>query len=504
MKATNWLAWTLATALPALGGCGAGDAPPPAPAAKKEITNRIDLPPDVEQNLGVTWAVARQDRLETRLAVSGQLVVPEDRRRVVRAPVSGRLGLTARPWQVVAAGDVLGQIATAELKTLQEELFTATEKLDTARIDLDRAKATRAATEDRARALRAAAGATEAQVSVAAALRAKARDLAAAAADRAADLSKLEGTEALSRASLLAARRDAFDLEVAALEAEQRHTEAGVASKDRALAAAEAEARAQAAAAEIDVLARRVDAAEAARRQVLGTLASLTGHAVEGLVEGAPSDPLWARLSVVSLRAPSAGAIVRIAAADGTWCDRDAEVLEIQDAGELVFQGRVPEADAHRLRAGTPVRIEPAGGSVPPVETVLDGVRPVADPRTRTLLVEARVPNAGSTLPHGMSAAAHVLVAKSEQPEVLVPAACVVRDGLEAVVFRRDPADRAKVIRTAVTLGKEADGWVEAISGVGGGEELVRDGVHQLKQAGLGKAPAGGHFHADGTFHEGQ
>jgi hypothetical protein len=38
-------------------------------------------------------------------------------------------------------------------------------------------------------------------------------------------------------------------------------------------------------------------------------------------------------------------------------------------------------------------------------------------------------------------------------------------------------------------------------SGVKEGDEVVLEGVYELKLAGGGKATGGGHFHADGTWH---
>jgi hypothetical protein len=45
--------------------------------------------------------------------------------------------------------------------------------------------------------------------------------------------------------------------------------------------------------------------------------------------------------------------------------------------------------------------------------------------------------------------------------------------------------------------------WVVVKSGVKEGDEVVLDGVYELKLAsgGQGGPDAGGHFHADGTFH---
>jgi hypothetical protein len=38
-------------------------------------------------------------------------------------------------------------------------------------------------------------------------------------------------------------------------------------------------------------------------------------------------------------------------------------------------------------------------------------------------------------------------------------------------------------------------------SGVAAGDEVVLDGVYELKLTGSGKPQGAGHFHADGTWH---
>ena len=90
----------------------------------------------------------------------------------------------------------------------------------------------------------------------------------------------------------------------------------------------------------------------------------------------------------------------------------------------------------------------------------------------------------------------------SKSDEILIPISCVVRDGLQSIVFVRDAVNKNEVTRVRVALGARSSGWVEVVAGVGAKDELVKDGVHQLKQSGLGKsASAGGHFHSDGTWH---
>jgi hypothetical protein len=86
--------------------------------------------------------------------------------------------------------------------------------------------------------------------------------------------------------------------------------------------------------------------------------------------------------------------------------------------------------------------------------------------------------------------------------DLAIPLAAVARDGLKSVIFRRDPKDSGKAIRLEADLGIDDGRWVEIKSGVAEGDEVVVDGVYQLMLATSGSAQKGGHFHADGTFHE--
>jgi multidrug efflux pump subunit AcrA (membrane-fusion protein) len=85
--------------------------------------------------------------------------------------------------------------------------------------------------------------------------------------------------------------------------------------------------------------------------------------------------------------------------------------------------------------------------------------------------------------------------------ELAVPVGCVVRDGTQAIVFRRDPKNPDKAIRLEADLGVNDGRWVVVQSGVREGDEIVLSGNYQLMLATSGSAPKGGHFHSDGTFH---
>jgi hypothetical protein len=78
---------------------------------------------------------------------------------------------------------------------------------------------------------------------------------------------------------------------------------------------------------------------------------------------------------------------------------------------------------------------------------------------------------------------------------------CVVRDGTQAIVFRRDPKNPDKAIRLEADLGVDDGRWITIMSGVKEGDEIVVTGNYQLMLATGGGAPKGGHFHSDGTWH---
>jgi multidrug efflux pump subunit AcrA (membrane-fusion protein) len=104
----------------------------------------------------------------------------------------------------------------------------------------------------------------------------------------------------------------------------------------------------------------------------------------------------------------------------------------------------------------------------------------------------------------GMSGVAEVFAEGADEAEDAIPVASLIQDELQQIFFRRDPKDPDKVIRVVADLGVSDGRWVVVNSGVRTGDEVVLDGVYELKLTGTGKAGGAGkgHFHADGTWHE--
>jgi multidrug efflux pump subunit AcrA (membrane-fusion protein) len=124
-----------------------------------------------------------------------------------------------------------------------------------------------------------------------------------------------------------------------------------------------------------------------------------------------------------------------------------------------------------------------------------------ADPEQRTVDLIATPLEVPPWARAGVTATLEVVTDRAGE-SLAIPAAAVVQDGLEQVFFRRDPRDADKVIRTVADLGVSDGRWVVLNSGVKAGDEVVVEGVYELKLASAAGGPrGGGHFHADGTWH---
>ncbi|MBI5852415.1 MAG: efflux RND transporter periplasmic adaptor subunit [Planctomycetes bacterium] len=452
----------LCAALVVLEGCSEKRQDPSAetPGAQAAITNRLGVGPDVRNNLGITFETATRGRLGTWRKIPGQLEVPETRRWVLRAPAGGRLAAAAARWQRVEKGQEVARLVSADLRESQRALALAQANHARAEQELATARTRHAQSDERV---------------------VEALGVEAAGRRR---LEEIQGHADAGNALLV---KEMLELRRAIAESGRVSLEIAILRDGLAS----------------NVAARSIelDQARLAIAEELLRLSVLTGVDVEELAKESDATLAAHELDTVVLAAPSAGVVVELSAAPGERVEAGSVILQVWDPSELRFRGHIPESDLGELSAGNRVRIEFPSQRLAPIDTSLNAIPPVADAVTRMVQVEATVPNDGQVLAHGISAIAQVLVRESANEEILIPIRCVVFDGLEAIVFRRDPADENVVIRTPVELGERAMQRVEVLAGVLEGDAVVADGLQQLKQTGLGKPPEGGHFHADGTFH---
>ncbi len=202
--------------------------------------------------------------------------------------------------------------------------------------------------------------------------------------------------------------------------------------------------------------------------------------------------------AVLPIFAKLDGTVVSLGVSEGAWAEAGANLLEVLNTATLSAQALAPAGDAARLRDGLACSIEIEGQA--PIAADLR-LSPQAE--AGNLHVVARPQAAGASLRAGFPAVLAIVVDGEAKPALAVPKAAVVSDGATPVLFRRDPKQPDQAIRMEADIGGSDGVWVVIKSGLKAGDEVVVDGAWQLMLATSGASPKGGHFHADGTFHEG-
>ncbi len=168
----------------------------------------------------------------------------------------------------------------------------------------------------------------------------------------------------------------------------------------------------------------------------------------------------------VSLRSISPGAIV----AAGT------EIATISDVSVIKLDFPVPETLLPVLRPGLPIQVTSAAWPNQPFSGTIANIDPVIDPNTRSVVVRAELPNPDRRLRPGMLL--NVAIETAPRAGLSVPELAVVGEGDRRFVYTLDAQGKAK--RTEVRTGARADGRIEIVSGLRGGQQVVTEGVIKL------------------------
>ncbi|QOJ01124.1 MAG: hypothetical protein HRU70_11725 [Phycisphaeraceae bacterium] len=448
------LATTIALAF-ALAGCDRrSDQPSPGDdhehgagpaAASTTPTNRVDIPAAVRQNLGITFVKVEPRNVAQTLRVPGRFELLPTARREYRTPLAGRVDLLVTQYQKVERGTPLYRVDAAGWQDLHEQIAATRALADSMGPRRD-------------------------------AHRQHEQSLAEKVAlwqDRLKQLDALQSAGGGSAAQFTEAR--------AALNATQAEL-ADVMEKDAELQAQQTQAEAQ-----LRSLVSRRD------------LLLNDTHCGE-----APDGPGSARGYTVCSVAP--GVVEAIGITPGGLAQENGHILTLLQPDRIRFRARALQSDLGRLRDGLPARIAPPQGGSTPLQDTMSGVLfigPAADADERTIDL---IVTPDSLSPWARSGVvAHLEITLADGGEALaIPLSAVVRDGATPYIFRRDPANPDKAIRVEADLGLSDGRWVVIRSGVREGDEIVLGGNYPLMLATSAAAPRGGHFHPDGTFHEGE
>jgi multidrug efflux pump subunit AcrA (membrane-fusion protein) len=408
-------------------------------------TNRVDIPAPVRQNLGITFAKVEYRAVARTLRVPGRFEWLPTARREYRTPMAGRVEVLVAQFERVTPGTALYRVDAPAWRDLHEQIAAVRARVDSMGP------------------LREAHRRHEVSLAEKVALwEARLRQLDELRA--AGGGSAAQYTEA--RATLNATQAELADVmeKDAELLAQQRQAEAEL----RALQSRH------------DLLVRGSGCADR--------------H--EGLEPG----------SGYTVCAVAEGVVETIGITPGGLAEENGLIVTLVQPEQVRFRARALQSDLGVLRDGLAARIVPGqGGSVALQDamrgTLSIGLSADADERTVDLLAK---PEALSTWARAGVFGYMEITLEGGEEELAIPLSAVVRDGATPIVFRRDPANPDRVIRLEADLGIADGRWVVIRSGVREGDEVVLGGNYQLMLATSGSAAKGGHFHPDGTFHEGE
>lgn len=479
---------TLLLAL-ALCGCDRKAEPTVAPGPAEEApaqTNRVDITPTVRQNLGITFAKVELRNVARTLRVPGRFELLPSALREYRAAVPGTVELLVSQYAVVGAGTSLYRIDSPRWREMQKDLADAEAAVSLARAAVDGTGPLVEAHKNHRAEIQEAVDLWTSQV-------ATLERLQAAGGARGDEVTQARASLASSRSEL----------------AETLEQEA-----ELIVRAGECDAQLGAATSRLEFL-----------YEAAATLAGVSAADLRAPAPGEAAIPRWRTINSIEVRALAPGVVDVVNVASGAVIDQNAQVLSTVQPEQVRFRAVGLQSDLPRLADGQPATVV-AAQPAPPAARGETGagafasmpgtlkLAPTADAEHRTvdLIVS---PGPGAAPPAwaraGVSAILEVVTSQApagrggdDGAQLAIPLKCVAHDGTSAIIFRRDPADPNKAIRMEADLGIDDGRWVVIRSGVAEGNEIVLDGVYQLMVATSGSITKGGHFHPDGTFHEGE
>jgi RND family efflux transporter MFP subunit len=175
------------------------------------------------------------------------------------------------------------------------------------------------------------------------------------------------------------------------------------------------------------------------------------------------------RLGDTTVRAPLAGSIAKRHVSAGEYVRDNTPLFTIVVANPLKYVGTVPERQAPALKIGQTLRLGVEAFGDRTFTGTVTRVAPAIDVATRTLTVEARVPNADGALRPGFFAKGLVLV-REDPAAVFVPSEAVTSTAGITKVF---VVTNGKAAERLVKPGIRQGTWVEIPEGVKVGETVA-------------------------------
>ena len=175
-------------------------------------------------------------------------------------------------------------------------------------------------------------------------------------------------------------------------------------------------------------------------------------------------------MSDATVRAPFEGVVHQRHLAAGTFVQAGSRVLTLVRIDPLRFRGQIPERKATSVQAGNALSIK-IEGSEERIETNIKRVSPVLDLASRSLRVEAEVPNRDRQYRSGLFAEGIVVVDKQATALAIPRSALGEFAGVYKVWLIKDE----QLVSKRVSLGREKKDLIEIDAGLQLGDVILAD-----------------------------
>jgi membrane fusion protein (multidrug efflux system) len=170
---------------------------------------------------------------------------------------------------------------------------------------------------------------------------------------------------------------------------------------------------------------------------------------------------------IVTARFVDPGAFIPSATAGSTA--QNAAIVTLADFNTVRAQVALPEVEASLAQVGQPVKLSVEGLVGKAFEAKVSRLSYALDDATKTMLIEADLPNPDLALRPGMYASVKVGLQKHAEV-LLIPVEALVMEKANAFTF---VADGGKAKKTAIKIGFNDGTRAEVLSGMTGNEAVI-------------------------------
>jgi len=178
----------------------------------------------------------------------------------------------------------------------------------------------------------------------------------------------------------------------------------------------------------------------------------------------------------MAIHTPFDGNIGLRSISEGDYLSRGQDIVTLVNSNPIKLEFRIPEVYLSEVAIGQTVDVRVDAFRGEPFIGEVYAIAPEVDVGGRSFMVRAQIPNDDSRLVPGLFAQVE-LVLEQKQNVLLIPEAALMPAGDKQYVYR---IDDGKAVRTEVSLGMRQADFVEVISGLAPGAQVITAGQMKI------------------------